>query len=394
MPLLFLPFISGKIKRLYFVLHKNYFFMPEEINPESRPEITKEQIEEELRTDPRYQSYFEGFNRYSIDSFISSYAMHKKMWLDYGQNHIDHNARAETQWMEEAAKHLTYIQQKKLFDAQCLWRAELATYEGVEISIDFKRWERIIFHCPFLEPITEEEVEHYQQFLLSSNANPDSGLFFLQSWQDYDEIKEAYTTGNINRSVPDWYEFYNGRTGAGKYMLLPDLRGPKEDFYRTLVYEKNQKEREAQGPHPEYKPDNRPMLAFYDNNQLRHFVNTFEDARTRELFEGFEYSNRNFDDRIELEETVRFLLDADEPIPIERHHDFREALREAERQYRLRKIAEHLPLAYEEYLLNESLGLRSAPDEKEDFMQDIAQKWREMILEGRRLAGEPEDFDF
>ncbi len=365
--------------------------LPNNEEQPQKPPVTKEQIEEWLRTEPRFQSYFEGFQPWSVESFMDSYATYKKMWLDYGQMYIDRNASAETQWIEEAAAHLKYILQKKLFDAQCLWRAEQATYEGVEICYDFQVWETNILNCPFLEPITEAEIELYQQFLNSNNVYLEE--MDDEDWQEYEDIKEAYATDDGNRNFPEWYDFHNGRTGAGVYMTLPDIRGAKEEGYRDLFFEKQRAEKAEEWAEYERTRDKRPTLFFSDKEQVRYFVTTFEDARTRELYEAFEHSNRHAGDREELERTIRFLLDTDELISIERHSDFREALREAAQRYRLRKISEHLPLAYEEYLMNRSLGLQGATDNRYR-RDDLRELWGSSILAGRKLAGEPEDFDF
>ncbi len=378
--------------------------MPEEpLAPDTEdqpqePPITKEQIEDFLRTDPRFKSYFEAFEADSVDDFIHDYARQKKRWLTWGQFSIDQNEKAETQWMEEAARHLKFTLQKKLFDAQCLWRAEQATYEGVKICFDFKRWGENILHCPFLEPITEEEMRLYQQYLRSNNPELKSRLWDGWQdgdWQDYREIKAAHYTDNAKGNFPEWYDFHNGRTGAGVLMALPDLRGEKEDFYIKLAYDTL--ERPADDAHFaewERTRDKRPEINSYDQKQIRHFVITFEDARTRALYEGFTYNHRNSEDRSNLEGIIRLLLDADEPIPTEKHADFRDALREAEHRYRLRKIAEHLPLAYEEYLLNQSLGLHSVDKERVEFYARLFQTPYNRILTGRRLAGEPEDLNF
>lgn len=362
----------------------------EEENAPSQPRMTEEQITEDLRTNPRYQSYFKGFQPGSVDDFIKDYAWRKKMWLDYGQSALDRKARAETHWIEAAALHLSYIQQKKLFDVQCRWRAEQATFPDILICADFRTWEKDVLNCPFLEPITPDEVECYQQFLQSNNANLEEMPYVR--WQAYTDFKEAYQTDNADEPFPEWYEFHNNRTGAGVYLTLPDIRGEKEGMYLDLYYGRQEATRTAQEKTAPAR-DTRPRLAYYDTDHLRFFITTFEDAHTRELYEAYTYSNRHREEERSLEVIISFLLNTDEVIPIERHADFREALREAAHRYELQKIADHLPIAYQEYCLNQSLGLRSPIDEKDQLAKG-AEGWRDRILEGRKLAGEPEDFDF
>ncbi len=368
--------------------------MSEETNEEN-PKITQEQIEHELRTEPHFQAYFERFASYSVDSFIPFYAQRKKMWLDNGKWNVEQNEKAETQWIEAAAVHLKCILQKKLFDAQCLWRAEKETYEGVEICEDFLRWENDILRCPFLEPIAEHEVELYRQYLLSNNAyvEPDEGRWFLHNWQDYEDLKEAYATDDANRNFPEWYDFHNGRTGAGVLMTLPDVRGPKEDFYLQLAYDKQRAEHAEEWAEHERNSDQRPPLP-YDEEHLKYFVTTFEDAPTRRFYEAASHQNRHGEMDEQLMTAISCLLEADEMIPMEGHYDFREAILNTEQLYRLRMIAEHLPIAYEEYLLNHNLGLAPVPKDIVETMTNRANRFRADILQGRRLAGEPEDLNF
>ena len=54
---------------------------------------------------------------------------------------------------------LKEILQKKLFDMQCLWRAEKIIIPEINVSSDFRYWEANIFNCPFIEPVTENEIE-------------------------------------------------------------------------------------------------------------------------------------------------------------------------------------------------------------------------------------------
>ncbi len=363
--------------------------------PEEQPKdeftLAKEQIEAALRADPRFLRHLEPYNPISTDSFIQQYAFKKVMWLRFGENAKERNEAAETQWMDEAAEHLTYILQKKLFDAQCLWRAEQVVYEGVEISTDFYYWETHILNCPFLEPVTEVEVALYQQFLESKDADL-SELPYVD-WQEYEYIKDAYHEENSEWSIPAWYEFHNSHTGANTYMALPDIRGEKEERYLELVRQKEREEHAAEAEEYERTRDKRPMLPYRDAELMRAIVNDCESAETRALYEAYTHDSRHSDEHSDLYGVLQFLLNADEPIPIESHPDFRTALYEAETRHRLHKISEHLPMAYEEYQLNLSLGLRASEDDAHR-REGIVESVRKMILEGRRLAGEPENFDF
>src|SRR5438045_2809039 len=132
-----------------------------------------------------------------------------------------------------------------------------------------------ILNCPFLDPVSEEDVAIYMQYLQSNNFcnNP----FMYRQWQDYEQLKEAYTTDNSDFAVPDWYEFHNGRTGHGTYMLLPDIRGEKEEHYMKIWREQRPSRLEAkQGAEAPAPVKRLPHVPYLSNQFFDWFVQTFE----------------------------------------------------------------------------------------------------------------------
>ena len=83
------------------------------------------------------------------------------------------------------------IQQKKLFDKQCQWRAETFTHPAIETTSDFNYWEKNILNCPFIDPITEEDVALYIEFLQEYLGED---LTFLGRWQDYNSYNSSVAT--------------------------------------------------------------------------------------------------------------------------------------------------------------------------------------------------------
>lgn len=368
-------------------------YQKEEIKKTREQAGFQKQIEHELATEERFQKYFEGFNSESVKSFITSYAQKKAYWYRFGNFWIEQNEAEDLQWINEAEIHLSYIQQKKLFDAQCLWRAEKITIPEVEICFDFEMWERDVMNCPFIEPVNENEVELYVQYL--SQNNVDLELGWMESWQDYHEIKEAYNDVSDTRNFPEWYDFYNGRMGTSTYMLLPDIRGEKEEFYDGLSREKEKPERDAKQKEWDRIRDKRPHLkSIYDKELLEYFVRTFDNKQTQEYFEADKRYNRVSGDEESLQEDIDFLLKADEPIAISGHHDWKEAVHKTAEQYRLKKIAEYLPAAFEQYQLNLSMGILPSNKEARQNYDTIRKIWADYILNGREINGEPRDFNF
>lgn len=94
-------------------------------------------VKEELRTEERFVNYFKDFDPESVASFIESYAHDRYMWMRHGPMYKEINDKEDTKWINKACEHLGFIQQKKLFDAQCLWRAEKVKFEEVDVCYDF-----------------------------------------------------------------------------------------------------------------------------------------------------------------------------------------------------------------------------------------------------------------
>ena len=127
---------------------------------------------------------------------------------------------------------------------------------------------------------------------------------------------------------------------------------------------------------------------------LEYFVRTFDNKQTQEYFEADKKYNRVSGDEESLQEDIEFLLKADEPIAISGHHDWKEAVHKTAEQYRLRKIAEYLPAAFEQYELNLSMGILPSNKVARENYDSIRKIWADYILNGREINGEPRDFNF
>ncbi len=369
-------------------------YQKDQIERFKREEERRKQWRKEIEENTAMQQYFEQFSPESVKSFLDSYFVYKNLWVEYGAMYSKMMEDDSIHWVSKASEYLELIQQKKLFDLQCLWRAEKIELPDVQLTFDFKIWEENVFNCPFLEPITLDEIELMQQFLCQDNADTEMGWF--DGWQDYEEIKEAYNTDNSNRNFPDWYDFYNGRKGTGVYMLLPDIRGDKEEFYLD-IWRASKKEEwaEQQRQHIQNQPAQKKYLNYYEKDLVGWFVSTFENKEVQGYQKAYEWSNKNGDDKEMLEEDLELLFDADEYVPIESNMDWKEAIRIAAQKYRLRKTAEALPEAYEQYLMNIQMGIGFASENNlfDSFIK-IKEDRIQTIITARKLNGEPEDLNF
>ena len=358
-------------------------------------EITEAEIKAEMEANTAMQKYFKQFEEYSVNNFITSYTMYKRLWLHYGKQYVENKEYHSIKWVSKAVEHLIIIQQKKLFDMQCLWHAEKITIPQVKICYDFLLWEKDVLNCPFLDPVSEDDIDLYAQYLQSENSfdGDEDYMWSTDEWQDYDEIKEAYETNNENRNFPEWYDFHNGRRGAGVYMTLPNIRGEKEEHYRSIAREANRKENEKNNPPQPYVAPNN--LWYHDIETREWFIKTFETKEVQEYYAAYQWNERNSGLEEDLEYYLNILYEADEPVPMLADLDWAEAIKKSAIKYRNQKIAEALPQAWEQYMINIQMNIAFDTDIKfEDVDNEIREMYIKSILKGRKLNGEPEDLDF
>ncbi|HLK97712.1 MAG TPA: hypothetical protein VK364_08090, partial [Hymenobacter sp.] len=82
-----------------------------------------------------------------------------------------------------------------------------------------------------------------------------------------------------------------------------------------------------------------------------------------------------------------------EPVSIEAGPNWRQALLKAVSEFKRRKLLEHLPAAYEAYLMREQVGI-AHPRVHDKRNSRIHEALKKQVLDGRKLLGEPENFDF
>jgi len=363
-------------------------------------EMLKKQWEEDLRQNPKVQVFLESYRHSDWDSLYKQYAFNKMLAYKHAEHYKKQNEGKENHWINAAERHLGIIQQKKLFDAQCKWRAGIEIYEGVEICYDFEVWKHDVMNCPFLESPTADDMDLYSQFLIRQ-SNTEQEFEYDDDWQDYEELKEAYNNNEENRNFPEWYEFHNSRTGNGILLTLPDVRGKLEQFYKDLAREEKQKNA---GPVPQYisPPDaDKPFLNYYDKHIQLDLAKLIEDKEMFSIFRNFVEATEHRDnwENERAEKDLNYLSTIkDELVSIESHQDYRIALRIACQKYRFKKIAEHLPLALEQNKRERRLkemGIDSY-EEKENrlFYLELRKLHADSILLGRKVNGEPQDFNF
>lgn len=364
------------------------------LKEEERNNIIKE-TKRRLKSDKAIKEYFKQFKESSVKHFIDRYANYKGMYMEFGQKFGEFLENQNLKNYEDTLNCLKQIQLKKLYDLRRQWGANLVKLEGVSISWDFDNWSEDIFNCPFLSPISREEFDLYYQYALSIDFVLDENNNFSFCC-DLTEIDEDHV-------FPEWFNYHNTYTDASKYLLLPDIRGQKEDYYRSICFRKKEEEMKKQGIEaPKYVQDERPEIKPYIFKDVETFVKLFEDDKSKKLFYNFEnYSpsldrNPDSDDKYltqKAEELVMGLVDLQFTLPIEAHLDWRVAIINMWEKYERDNVIKALPLLFEDYRFRVENNIQIETIE-EKHKSDLSESVKEQVLKGRELCGEPQNFDY
>ncbi len=352
----------------------------------------------ELNTDPKYKVFFDKYTPNGAGAFKDRFAHRKTLYTLHGDYDLQSEDDMASRYYDIASEKIWEIQQRKLFDMQCNWRAEQIKIPEIVIGHSFVTWGEHIKSCPFLSPITPEEFEMYMSFIQMS---PYEDIFDpVEDWQDYEGYKDW--NSNWDRydcdapEIPGWYQFYESRTGMGALYLLPDIRGDKEDFYISLRRTKREQEFEEKNHEkPEYKTNELPLLFFNEENILK-FMEKFENPELIYYEETYKkYEDIEQDE--ELKEAILILQTADETVDVEDNVHWRRGIIQAANEYTKKRLIEELPKAYADYLLRIKNGIPFNEGEetlRDKWHFDIDKMIKNNILDGRKINGEPEDFNF
>lgn len=368
----------------------------------SAPRIpTKEEIadkiHQQLERDERMKKWFSQYRNWEVNGFIETYAGYRHSVLSHPNSHFNNYEPDNKEFNKLARKALEYIQQKKLFNLQCEWRAGKLELPLIKIAYDFEIFGRgHVMECPFLPPVSLQEVELYCQFLNSPDADDLEVDYELSEWQEYDEIMEEYDGDFPN--LPPWYEFYDEKVGTGYLMQLPDVKGEMEEHYRDAFRRHNNPNQPAYFRDPEL---DKPSL--FDYEAKLDFAKRFEPDETLQAVISHVKFLYSFDDDFGLDSDFEYLKGISEPISLVPHADWKESLRLTVVRYRNRKIAAALPRIWRHY--HKDIGddhdayvmrqlAKADPDLSKLDSFNLRNDLMESVLAGRELLGEPRDFDY
>ena len=363
----------------------------------------QEEIEKDLRENPKYNSFFEKYHPNSKDLFIDSYKWKKSDWLKYEDIYLNSEEESVFKYKIMAEECLWQIQQKKLFNLQCEWRAENTELDEISFTGDFMKWERNIRNCTFIDPISEDEVELYKEYILSDDFER---VYFESDieWQNYSDLKKSFHGDEHSDEFgyfhyPEWYQYYDNRFGTSYLMNLPDIRGDKEMFYSDIYYKNKRKEIEIEkkrkireGTYNEQKFDSRSYAGAYGDT-LEEFVMNYENEKIQRLYRADQAMPLEIEEDEELFRALNTLMEAKEKIEMSSGEEWRIAIINTARNYENSRIYDCFDSVYNEYLQRSQMGI-SYETVEDKSLERMYQHSRKIILSGRKINGEPEDFNF
>ncbi|MGE0638025.1 MAG: hypothetical protein AB7P01_16395 [Bacteroidia bacterium] len=341
-------------------------------------------IVHEMQTEERFVNYFKGFSSRSVEQFINSYAFSKVHWYLAGHRK---KPTKENRILNNVLWCIDAIQQKKLFDLQCRWRANELKIPGIDIAMAFTSLEDNISEVNNLFAIGYADIELFKRYL----ADKPLHLHYNTSlpWQYHKAIKAWYLEPEPSRGnqyAESWYDYHNRYTGNNKLMHLPDERGAKEEFYIALA-----EAEETKNKPPVQQPPSLPAVNLNDKKLIEFIASTFDSKESYKRFKEKEEFNKPFQRKKNLiiEEDINLLSEAKRKIPIDEDDDWRAAVKRAAEHYRRQLLCE----ALDEYA--EDFFHEAEDNPHPEYFLDIrVENERKKILRGRELNNEPPDLNF
>ncbi len=364
------------------------------VDPNKDVEANRKKFLKELQQDERVKEFLKPYRKEDFIQFLDSYALSKARLHVQGNYTINHHEYLMKEWTKNAWQALRHIQNKKLFDQQCLWRAgQRDRLEGIDTTFDFDDFENHILDYNGIPIVTKEEVQEYIDFLETrADRLPHYYFNYCYDYQDYDMIKQKIAEDNDDTEI-EYYDYMYIKYGGRDLLMLPDIQREKEDFYIKRSVQKNKEEKINKQKAEEPKKPQKQYLYSWDIEKKVALSELLEEKKVGNFIKDIEQWVKEKPD-FEVDVAVDYLLQCyPEKVPIGANHDWQQAVMDAVTRHKILKTAEMLPSIYEMYLLKKQTMV-AIEEEKEEKSWKRDKWWREMILKGRELNGEPRDFNF
>lgn len=380
-------------------------FMNEQINRNKDAIELSNKIIHELTTKKKYKKYFEQYNPESVKHFIRSYAFYKSNLYAIGPTYKYLDESHKSIFKDKAKEYLHLIQQEKLVRLQFEWNKETMKLEGIECNPDFYYYYEFPFECPFLPPITKDEIDDLYFFLMSDefyshefNSDQRYSSLFEETFRQFEDVY-VFDDDDQNEGLPKYHYFL-----MEKYRLKPLLsdsliRAKKENIYINMGREElrnfymKQGEEMKKNPRKDY--DYRPQLRIYNHEILRKFIAAFEKPEILKYYDVM-YRERKKGDDGATNSAIHYLEKVKEQVTVIANDNWRTGIIEAAEKNKREKAARALYEVFDTY--QKHIETKKTPFiKKENPGQTLSKSkvyHRRNLLRGRELAGEPRDFNF
>lgn len=353
----------------------------------------EEKFIQHINNDPKVLAFFKPYTEYNIQSFKDNYLQDRRHIIKMESMSLHQEFKYPPREEQESQEHFWLIQQKKLFDKQCLWRAKKIDIPQIKVSMDFKYWSVAIKYCPFIEPVQPDEVELLKRFLLEKGYELDIEGFNTYEFQDYATIKEE-------EFIPPFYEYWDLHKGTGYLIDLPDLRGPIETAYTDKVYEQINAEYAKKYP-VDLNKEKKKILFTSDEAEFEHFINLTKDNHFKKVYHKHKKGEAIINETEDYD--IADISDRAENIPmnyplVTMYPSWRKNVAATISKYHHEVYANNMDRIYEMYCMEREMEIELDMDGDDaryiKSYQNISEIIRAQVLSGRKLAGEPEDWSF
>lgn len=356
-----------------------------------KPAFDPKAFVREMLKDEHAQAFFKKFDVKpdGIKDFLTYYSKHKAKVIDKGDDFTRHIHKMAEVHKEMAWKAYGAILSRKLFILQCRWRAEQLILKDLAISYDFWYWGYDPYCCPFIDEVTAEELELMKAFLLQP-AFRRWDLELHDNWQNYEKyVEPADKDISLRTDYPSWFAYCDAHGTDPDWCSLPDIRGQKEQAYMKAARDSKKTSKAADAPKEETKKslhyNDKDLMAaeladLLGDTTTAQYIRDKYDCRKGQLYPDVDVAQMYF----EAFHTEEF--------PVQANENWGEGLVMASDQFFARRAAAALEETHEEYLYRKANDLLEK--EEDNYFQRIAERFREVIMEGRMKKGESRDLNF
>ncbi len=349
----------------------------------------------DLKTNEKYRKYFSRFRPDSVESFINYYATRKSDFAIHGPMYKEQYIRKCEKFITEAKKYFPMIQKDKLLRLQYEWNEGNLELEGIESNFDFYPFYDDIFSCKLISPVDMEDVDILSEYFRTHND-----LYYHIDFYPHYLVNGLIELSEDNPDYEEYqfttYQEIRQAKRLEKPLLKESLKqAMKEQYYIAKCHEAKRKANPEmyETKHP---VENRPMLSIHKYENVRKFIVKYENQELLNKYEAWYRAmniENDMDDKINM--AVWHLRETGENHPLEANVNWTQSILEAADKSKKEKTALALYLVYEEYLesLKNNTPFMPITEEKKSY-NDVWQRYKINVLDGREACGEPRDFNF